>query len=395
MADQIENYPFPAGPRGCPAHQYAARRENDPLGTVRLPSGDLSGLAVRHADALMVFGDSRFTRELTYQGAPRIYPGFDVSTDPDSMINMDPPRHSRLRRLMSGAFTPRRIEAWRPRVRTLAHELVDGLPEEFDFVTAFAFPLPVQVICEVMGVDGIDTERVRDWTDAFVTSSGRTVDERIHAALEFAGYIAELIAAHRDDPGDGVLAALITAHDEGDRLSDEELVRNTLGLFLAGHETTGTVLTRSMLRLLAPRDGWERLAAEPAVIPNAVEELLRSEAPGEGSMIRVATEDVALPSGVIRKGEPVIASFIGANHDPEVFPDPFTLTLDRENAAGHLSFGRGAHFCLGASLARMELQEALGVLTERLPGLRLAEEADKVVWSGELVYRPGSLLLRR
>ncbi|MFI7701402.1 cytochrome P450 [Nonomuraea sp. NPDC049480] len=392
---EFEQYPFMPGPRGLPAETYAKRREQEPLGKVRLPSGDTAYLTTTYQDAAVVLSDPRFSRDLSRPGSPRMFDGFTLAEGP-GLISMDPPDHTRLRRLLSGVFTPRRVNGWRPRLRALAGELIDALPEEFDFVRDFAFPLPVQIICDIVGVPGIDTVRVRAWSDAMLSTSSLTEEEKLTAAMEFYGYVAEIIAAHRENPGDGLLATMIHARDGEDRLTEDELVRNTLGLFVAGHETTGSVLARSILRLLDPRDGYERLVAGPELVPDVVEELLRLEQPGDSPLIRVATEDVELPSGTVHAGEGVIASFAGANFDPSVFPDPEVMDLRRETTQQHLAFGRGAHYCLGANLARMELQEILGVLVERLPDLALAGPAGDVPWTeGNIIVRPVRVPVRK
>jgi len=393
---ELEQYPFMPGPRGVPSETYAKRRQQEPLGKVRLPSGDTAYLTTTYQDAAAVMSDPRFSRDLSRPGSPRMFAGFSLGEAPGVLTSMDPPDHTRLRRLLSGVFTPRQVNGWRPRLRTLAAELIDALPEEFDFLHDFAFPLPVQIICDVLGVPDIDTVRVRAWSDAMLSTSSMTEEEKLTAATEFYVYVAELIAAHRADPGDGLLATMIHARDGEDRLNEDELVRNTLGLFLAGHETTGSVLARAILRLLDPRDAYERLVAAPELLPSAVEELLRLEQPGDTPLLRVATEDVELPSGVVRRGEGVIASFAGANFDPSAFPHPDVMDLRRDATQQHLAFGRGPHYCLGANLARMELQEILGVLVERLPDLTLAAPADDVPWTkGSIIVRPVRLPVRK
>jgi cytochrome P450 len=386
----IENFPFPTCPMGRPNEAYERRRSTDPTGRVRLPSGDVVVLTTRHDDAVAVLGDPRFSRELFYEGAPRIYEGFSFTDVPGLLISTDPPAHTRLRKLLAGAFTPRRIELWRPRVRAIATGLLEDAGAEFDFVSQFAFPLPVRVICDILGVE-VDIERVAGWSEAMLSSSGLSVDDKLVAGMELHAYVSGLIGLHRDDPGDGVLASLIQARDAEDRLSEEELVQQTMGLLLAGYETTGSLLSRIIVRLLA--DGWELLVRRPELIPGAVEELLRVEFPGDSTPIRVALEDVELPSGaVVGKGEGVITSLVAANHDPAVFPEPEVMRLDREGPAQHLSFSRGIHYCLGANLARMELQEALAVLTGRAPDLRLAGE---VPWTeGSQIFRPARVPVR-
>ncbi|NUT45240.1 MAG: cytochrome P450 [Thermoactinospora sp.] len=386
----IENFPFPTCPMGRPHEAYDRRRTTEPTGRVRLPSGDVVVLTTRHDDAVAVLSDPRFSRELFYEGAPRMYEGFSFTDVPGLLISTDPPAHTRLRKLLAGTFTPRRIELWRPRVRAIATGLLEAAGDEFDFVSSFAFPLPVRVICDVLGVE-VDIERVAHWSDALLSSSGLSVDDKLLAGMDFHAYVADLVARHRDDPGDGVLASLILARDEDDRLSEEELVQQAMGLLLAGYETTGSLLSRIIVRLLD--DGWERLVERPGLIPAAVEELLRVEFPGDSTPIRVALEDVELPSGgVVAKGEGVIVSYIGANNDPSVFDEPGLMRFDREGPVQHLAFSRGIHYCLGANLARMELQEALAVLTERAPGLGLAGE---VPWTdGSQIFRPARVPVR-
>jgi cytochrome P450 len=361
---------------------------------IRLPSGCTAYLTTTYEDTVAVLSDPRFGKDLSGPGSPRMFSGFSLLEAPGMLSSMDPPEHTRLRRLLSGVFTPRQVNAWRPRLRTLTAELIDAPPAEFDFVRDLAFPLPVQVICDVMGVPDIDTDKVWAWSDAMLSTSSLSEEEMLGAATEFGAYIAEMIAAHRDNPGEGLLATMIHARDGEDRLSEEELVTNTLVLFLAGHETTGTALSRSILRLLDPRAGYARLVAEPALIESAVEELLRLEMVGDTPFLRVAREDVELPSGAVCQGEAVIAAISSANADPSAFSEPDVLQPGRP--AAHLTFGRGAHFCLGANLARMELHEILGVLVTRQPNLRLAGRAGDVPWTeGSLSVRPAKLIVSK
>jgi cytochrome P450 len=393
MAD-FEHYPFAPGPRGTPAETYTVRRDKEPLGRVRLPSGDTAYLTTNYQDAVTVLSDPRFSRDLSRPGSPRMFSGFSLIEAPGTLGSMDPPDHTRMRRLLSTVFTPRQVNAWRPRLRTLTAELIDALPGEFEFVQDFAFPLPVRVICDVMGVPGIDTVRVRAWSDAMLSTSSLSEEEKLTAAMEFHAYVAGLIATHREEPGDGLLATMIHARDGEDRLSEDELVTNALGLFLAGHETTGSVLARSIVRLLDPRADYDRLVADPELVGDVVEELFRLEQPADSPLLRVATEDVELSCGTVRKGEAVIPSHTAANRDPSVFPEPDMLRPGREGT--HLTFGRGPHYCLGANLARMEVQEILHVLVTRLPGLRLSGPVEDVPWAeGSLVVRPTRVIVRK
>jgi cytochrome P450 len=382
----IDEFPYPSGPRGCPAARFAVRREHDPLGRVRLPSGDVVRLAVRYEDALRVLVDPRFKSDTSYEGAPRMQPGMNPHKAPGNLSVMDPPEHTRLRRLLSGAFTDRRVAGWRPMIRRRAEELLATLPGEFDFVADVAFLFPVQIICDVVGVPMVDTERIRGWTTTMLSHAGFTVEQQFAAMGEFAAYLNDLVAARRTDPGEGLLAALVELHDEDGELSGEEVVGVLMAMFIAGHEATGIVLARSLQRLLDPRERWESLAAHPENIPAVVEELLRLESPShQGALMRVASEDVELPSGRIYRGEGVIAALTSANHDPSVFPDPAEMRLDGERAQ-HLTFVRGAHYCLGAGLARIEMQEMLAALIERFPHLTLTVAADDLPWTSTHMF---------
>ncbi|MFC4907979.1 cytochrome P450 [Actinomadura gamaensis] len=367
------------------------RQADDPLAPVRLPSGDEALVAVRHADVRQVYGDPRFSRELHYPGAPRLLRGTDVGDDPSALINMDPPRHTRLRRLASGAFTPRRIAAWRPRAQRIADDLVDAMRSPSDLVAAFAFPLPIRIITELLGVPPEDWDRFRVWSDAFLSTSDQGADERAEAGRAFSRYVAELIAERRAHPSDGLVDALIEARDGGEAMSERELLRMVVGLIVAGHETTATVIARGALTLLAEPDRYAALVADPESVPTAVEEILRWDVPGDGGMLRVALEDVELPSGRVAKGQAVMPLSAAANRDPEVFDRADRFDQTREECP-HLTFGQGPHYCLGANLARMELQVAFGTLARRLPGLALAEPADAIPWrSGLMVRRPERL----
>ncbi len=375
-----ERFPYTQGPDGRVSEQCLARLAQDPLGQVVLPSGDVARFAARYADASQVLGDPRFSRDLSYPGAPKLFPGVDFTSDPEMMINMDPPRHTRLRRLLSGTFTAAQVEAWRPLLRDLVTRLVDKLPgPSFDFVTELASPISVHAIAEVMGLHGLDTERLRVWSDNFLPSSGLTPEEQIASATEYFQYMTALVTAHRAEPG-GMVAEMMAADADGERWGADELVHNIIGVFMAGHEATGFVLARSLLRLLDTPGSYQQLVEHPELIPSAVEELLRVEAPSDTALLRVATADVELPSGTVRKGEAVLASIGGANHDPAAYDQPFELRLDRVGPQ-NLSFGRGAHFCIGFRLAKAELEESLAVLTERFPKLTLAVPRQELSWS--------------
>lgn len=394
---ELEEFPFPLEPRGCVfSETYRRRLREDPFGEVRMPSGDVARLVVRYADATLVRSDPRFTRDLNYPGAPQMYSGVNITVDPDILPSMPAERHARMRRMLADLFAPSRIAGWRPLVQRLLDELFDGLPDaEVDLVSQVVQPFAIRVMCELMGVPGIDVGQVQEWVNQIMPTTAPELEKQLATMQEAGAYFAALIDRLRQTGGDGVLNSMIHARDEqGNGLTEAELVKNAIALVTAGQASTSAVLGRGLLRLLEPRSYYEQLVAHPELIPNAVEELLRIESPGDGATLRVATEDVELPSGLIRKGEALIASTVGPNNDSAIHPDPEELRLDRERPV-HVTFGWGPHYCLGAPLARMELQEFLAALVARFPDLALAEAADDVEWTTATALKsPASLLVR-
>lgn len=382
MSDR-DHFPFPTETGDRPG-EFTRRQADAPLDQATLPSGCRARIAVRYADVLEVFSDPGLSRELSYPGAPRLTDGGDLSDNSTSMLNMDPPRHTRLRRLVAGAFTPRRIERWRPRIRQIAEDLLADLAPPADLVDEYAFPLPVRVICELLGVPDTDRDDFRAWSDAILSLSADTADQRETARTEFTAYVSALIDRHRHDEAGGLLGDLITAFDADAGATDEELTNLTLGLILAGHETTSTVLSRGVFTLLRHPAQYAALAASPDLVPNAVEEILRYDSPGNGGLLRVAKHDLDLPSGPLTAGEAVIPCAAAANRDPAKFDHPTDFDITRPTP-DHLTFGRGTHYCLGANLARTELQEALTALTTHLPTLRLV--TPHIPWRPDLLVQ--------
>ncbi|MFE0102372.1 cytochrome P450 [Streptomyces sp. NPDC059009] len=379
------SYPFPPGPHGGCPEAYTQRRRACPVSPVTLPSGDEALLATRYDDIRAVHSGAAFSRNLRYPGAPRmVADDTGIGDDPYAIINMDPPEHARLRRIVQGAFTPRRAESWRAEIRDVADRLLTGMiaaGAPADLVPAFAFPLPVEVICRLLGVPARDSARFRGWSDTLLSLTPADGAARGRAAADFGAYVDGLVADHRRTPGTDLIDDLIDARDEGDRLSEEELGRLVRGLIVAGHETTANIIGRGVLALLRHPDQLAELRADPSLLPGATEEILRTEIPGHGALLRVATQGVALPSGAtVGRGEAVLAPMVAANHDPDRFPRPDAFDIRRADNR-HLAFGFGPHFCLGAHLARVELQVALEAVVQRLPGLALAVPAAELNWS--------------
>jgi cytochrome P450 len=382
-------YPFPAPPSLYdPAPEFARLRQRGAaVAQVTMPDGRSAWLVTGHAVVRRVLVDQRFSRAAA-TGPGGLQTGLSIADD--SILGMDPPEHTRLRRLVASAFTARRVEELRPRVAKLVDGFLDRIetmPRPVDLVEHFSLPLPVQVICELLGVPAADRHTFHGWSDVVMGDWQRDPTEVRNAFEALSGYFAGLIAAKRAEPADDLMTALIAARDDRDRLSERELVTLCLGVLIAGHETTANQINMFLLTLLHNPDQLARLRADPDSAPQAVEELMRYVQLGEGgaSLPRVTTEDVELGGVVIPAGAFVLPALGAANRDPSVFEAPDRLDLARGDNP-HVGFGAGVHHCLGAQLARMELQEALRGLLRRLPGLRVA------VPDSELKFKPGMVV---
>ena len=339
---------------------------------VKLPFGGEGWLATTHGEVKTVLNDARFSRAATVGAdVPRtkewLNPGGDI-------LSLDPPEHARMRRLVSAPFSHRGIESWRPRVTALVEEFVAGMRAAgppADLVSALSMPLPITVICEMLGVPVEDRHLFERFSEVLFSGNGVSAEEVGAAANGLTSYLARQVARRRAEPRDDLLSQLIAARDEQTRLSEEELVTLGVTILAAGHETTANAIANFVYTLLT--EGlWEGLVEQPERLDTAVEELLRFvPLGGSESMPRVATEDVRLGEVEVRAGETVFPAMISANFDAAVFTDPLALELDRRHNP-HVSFGHGPHFCLGAQLARMEIRIVLGTLVRELPGLHLA-----------------------
>ncbi|CAL9332826.1 cytochrome P450 [Streptomyces sp. enrichment culture] len=366
---------------------YAELRTTGPA-RVRMPYGGEAWLLTRHADVKKASSDPRLSMHAAAdQDVPRAAPR---ALDSVGLMGMPPDSHARLRRLVSRAFTARRVAALRPRIAEITHHLVDDLIADgapADLVSRLALPLPTAVICEMLGIPRSDQHVFRAFTEALMSASRFTDEQVAQAAEEYADYLRGHVAQRRAHPEDDLISALVEARDEDGRLSENELLMLTGGMLVGGHETTANQLAGQVLVLLDDRRRYERLVARPDLVPAAVEELLR-HVPLWASVgpSRVATEDVEIGGVTIRAGEAVVYSLASANRDETVFEHPDDVLLDRA-ANPHIAFGQGPHFCLGAPLARAELQCALEALTGRLPGLRLARPAPELHWHRGMLVR--------
>ncbi|OSC42261.1 cytochrome P450 [Mycobacterium decipiens] len=357
-----------------------------PVLRVRLPFGGDAWLVTRHADVKTVLSDPRFSRAAAVgEDVPRTIAAGLPST---SMLSMDPPQHSRLRRRVIRAFTVRRVESLRPRVQQIVDGLLDtmiaaGSPG--DLAKALTWPLPITVVCELLGVPITDRDRFTVWVDDLLMLSDP--EQATQAREHLNDYLAGQIARRRVAPTDDLLAALVTAPDDGDRLNDEDLIGIGVSLLSAGHEATANQLGNFVYTLLTNLELWRKLVAQPGLIPAAVEELSRTiPISASAGFTRIATADVELSGRTIRAGDAVVVEFSMANRDPEVFDHPEVIDFHRRSIP-HLAFGYGVHHCLGAQLARMELRLTLESLIRRLPGLRLAVPAEQLSWRTDRLIR--------
>jgi cytochrome P450 len=389
---KTRTYPFGA-PVGLELDgMYAYLREHEPLAAVRQPFGDPAWLVTRYDDVRLVLSDTRFSRaEILVRDAPRIFSG----RVPGGLLELDPPEHTRLRRLVSGAFRARTIELLRARVEKTAAELLDRMVHEgppADLVERFAIPLPLTMICELMGVPYGDRERFQLWADAYLSTTDLPVEEKMARLGKLGGYIAQLVAKRSEElaadgePSEDLIGVMVQTRDDEGGLSGEKLIGFLMMLLAAGYETTSSQLTNSVYTLLTHPEQLALLRSGRASIENAVEELLRYVPITVATIIpRYATEDVELSGGTVRAGEAVLPAYDAANRDPRVFNDPERLDLTRIPHPAHVTFGYGTHFCLGAQLARIELQVALSALLRYFPDLRLAEEGLR--WKTGLIMR--------
>ncbi|MEV4678213.1 cytochrome P450 [Actinomadura sp. NPDC049382] len=354
-----------------PYAAYAELRASGPVHPIDFPEGATAFLVVDHEHGRAALADPRLSKDVSHSAVPVNGEQFFGGT----MLAMDPPDHTRLRGLMAKAFTSRRVERLRPRVQEITDGLLDGIAARgaADLIEDLAVPLPVQVICELLGVPASDRARFREWT-AVLTVPALTSEARAHrrdVARAFNGYLTEVIAERRARPEDDLVSALITARDGDAALTEPELLAGIALLLIAGHETTVNLIGNGVLALLREPDQMALLRAEPELLPAAVEELLRYDGPVERASQRIALEDMEIAGTFVPKGAWVHVSLGAADRDPAVFDDPDRLDVTRAPKR-HVAFGHGLHFCLGAPLARLEGQIAIGGLLDRFPGLALA-----------------------
>jgi cytochrome P450 len=380
-----------------PHSAFARLRESAPAVSVIMPEGDRAWVVTRYDDVRAALADPRLAKDWAAHMVPG---GVDFDADPvragltRHLLNLDPPDHTRLRRLVVKAFTARRVAALRPRISEITDGLLDAMsahsPEPVDLIDWFAFPLPVTVICELIGIPAEDQDDFRAWSGAIVSSRGTSEEVRA-AGIAMHEYFTKLVADKRRSPSDDLLSALLSARasvpgeDSGDSLSEHELIAMLFLLLVAGHETTVNLIASGTLALLRNPRELARLRADPSLLPAAVEELLRYANPLNHATERFTLEPVVIGGVEIPAREWVVCVTSSANLDPGRFPSATSLDVGRD-ATGHLAFGHGIHYCLGAPLARLEGEIAFGALLTRFPELSLAVPESSLRW------RPSSLI---
>jgi cytochrome P450 len=356
---------------------------------VRLADGHDAYLVVGFDEARRALNDPRLSKDMhaaLASGDAVVAEGLPGPSFARHVLTVDPPDHSRLRRLLSVAFTPRRVELLRPRVQELIDDLLDdiaaqGVGTRVDLVRTFAFPLPFTVICELLGVPESDRQRLGEGLQGMLVPTG-TPDEFAKAKRHsdvVVSMLEDLVASKQAAPDDALVSALISARDGDEHLTTQELLSSIFQLIVAGHDTTASLIGNGMVALFRNGDQLAELRRDPTKIASAVEELLRYDAPVPHSTFRYAVEPLSFGEVTIPTGAQVIISLAAADRDGGSFTDPHTLDIDRPHSR-HLAFGYGIHFCLGAPLARMEAQLAFETLLRRFPEIRLAVPSDELHW---------------
>ncbi|MEC3955954.1 cytochrome P450 [Nocardia sp. CDC153] len=369
-----------------PHSHYRRWREHGPVRRVRYPDGIVRWVILDYAAGRAALNDPRLSKNYLAtnslladkRGLPHPDPRDLVLFN--NMLNIDPPDHTRLRKLIMRAFTPRRVAELTPRIEEIAAALLDALDgrDEADLLRDFAEPLPITVICELLGVPLADRANFQAWTKALVAVAG-VEEERESATRAMGDYLTRLVREKAERPTADLLSALAVPADDGDALTETEQVGMAFLLLVAGHDTTVNLIANGTLALLRNPDQWRALRAEPELIPTAVEEFLRFDGPVNISTIRYTSEPVTIAGVDIPAGEFVFIALIAANRDEDRYPNPDTLDITRDTS-GHIAFGHGIHFCVGAPLARIEARVAFSALLSRFPNLRLAPRDAALTW---------------
>lgn len=388
---ELPEYPFVRPDDLSMDPVYRELQQKGPF-KAQLPFGEPIWIAMTYEDVQTIYGDRRFGKAAGHgRDTPRMH-GMSHGSDPALLANMDPPDHTRVRRLASTAFSPPRIRSMAEWIESMTAALLDDIVDRgsgADFMALFAWKLPLQVITGIIGVADEFIPIFKEWVDQ-MTGVDSTLDQRMEAAQHLMEHIRMLIAERRERSSDDLLSMLVEARDNEDRLSEEELVSLTMTLFLGGFETTAAQLGSTVWTLMAHRHLWEELRDDPDVMPAALEELWRwIPSFRYGSpMIRWANEDVELSGGVIiPKGDPILPEHQVANRDESVFAHGWELDFHRSKPRPHLSLAWGSHRCMGAHLANLEIELTLKALLRRFPALDLTTVPEDIKWSTSTFLR--------
>ncbi|MDC0769438.1 cytochrome P450 family protein [Streptomyces sp. HD] len=371
LADGLIDHPYDV---------YRRLRDTAPVHRIAGPDGSPAWLVTRYDDVREALADPRLSLDKRH-AAPGTYRGLALPPALDAnLLNMDPPDHTRIRRLVGRAFTPRRVDRLRAPVRRTADRLLDAIGPHgtTDLIASYAAPLPITVICDLLGVPDEHRRDFREWTDTLVAPDPARPQAAKEAVGAMLGFFRQLLADKRGEPADDLLSDLIAVRDtdgdgDGDRLSEDELMSLAFLILFAGYENTVQLIGNAVLALLRHPEQLAALRADPSRIPAAVEELARYDGPALLAIRRFPTEDVTIGDVTVPAGDTVLLSLSAADRDPARFPDPDRLDLGRD-ASGHLALGHGIHYCLGAPLARAETEIALAALLERYPEVTLADD---------------------
>jgi cytochrome P450 len=375
-----------------PGPTYAFLRDNAPIYPLSLPDGRTRWIITRYSDALALLKDERFVKD--YRNAVPSDMAEPQASLPDlfsfaqsTLLDRDPPDHTRLRMLVSRAFTPRRVEQLRPRIQAIAISLLDAVKDkrQMDLINDYASPFSMNVIVEMLGIPTEDRDMFRKWSDTLWSDSPLKEDDA-SVAIAFTDYSRQLIEKRRKEPKDDLISALIEVEEQGDKLSEDELLGMIFLLPFAGHQTTLNLIGNGIFTLLQHLEQLARLKADINLLPSAIEEILRYCGPIVTATQRYAREDVVIGEQTIPRGDSIMIVLSSANQDPAHFTHPEAFDIARDNNR-HLEFGHGIHYCLGASLARVEGQIAIATLLHCMPTLRLAVSPEALAWrSGFLMH---------
>ena len=361
-----------------PHELYRTLRQEAPVTPVSTSDGLRAWVVTRYEDARPALSDPRLSKDTT-----RYHENGPIGFLDRHMLNSDPPDHTRLRKLVNRAFTVRAIARMRPRIEEIAQGLADRMAAKaagdgvVDLLDEFAFPLPMTVICELLGVPEGERDDFRGWSNTLLSEA--PPNEHDAAAAAMADFLSRLVADKAAHPGEDMLSAIVKASEDGDTLSTGEAASMAFLLLVAGHETTVNLIGNGALALLRHPAQLAALRSDPALVPNAVEEFLRFDGPVNLATFRYTTEPVEIGGTTIPENQIVLVSLVSANRDPERYDDPARLDVTRD-ATGHVAFGHGIHHCLGAPLARLEGEIAFRTLLDRFPGLALAGEPVALSW---------------